>query len=773
MTERNRKSLNGFWKLSFTPPEGMERVVTTAPVPGNVEPILVKLGLVEDYMPPDDLFCMEPFDYVDDWTYETSFQGVDFPDADLVFSGIDTLGEIYLNGVFLGNTRNMHRTYRFPVASLLKPGENHLKVIIRSAVLYAREHPHNEFIRTNRRVSEYDSCIMLRKARHQWGWDNAPRLLTSGIIGDVYLQSPITQGFSETYFRTLHVDGDQVRIAASWIYRTPVKSLRHHRIRLFLMDGDRVVYSEEKPVFHTQGMNHFYLPRKDLELWWPAGYGEPKLYTIKLEMLEHGEVVDTAEAPMGIRTIRLEYSDVIEEDGSGEFVFRVNGEKIMIRGTNWKPLDPLASIAHQKTAEEKALRAATDLSCNMIRIWGGGIYEREAFFDYCDRHGIMVWQDFMFGCEVTPIEDDYCQEAELEAIEIVKRLRSHASLAVFCGDNENDMFFRGYNRHTQSLPSEQRLSREVLKRVVHSYAPSISYVPSSPYVSDRSMQTGLSTPEEHVYPNARSFSRSLRSRNCRFIGETGPISVNAISPDPALLERERARVERLYDAPWVTFGDMHQDDHYFLNWRKAGRELCLHCYGRDFALAEWKDYVIAVNLACAEIFKDVIEYSRVCRWNKTGVLWWSLTDMWPMLFNYSVSDYNQNPKLPYYWIKASQIPVGMMVCRCEIDGPMKLYLANENAFEKEAVYCLEQVDRNGNGTVLLEGICRGAGNSTSMVAAVAEPCEPALLLLRYWVDGKQQTNHFFTGPTDYETRKAWLEILASQRGYGIAFAELA
>ncbi|MBQ8893975.1 MAG: hypothetical protein IJ043_06150 [Clostridia bacterium] len=767
-------SLNGDWNLTFTFNEKEYRC--TAPVPGNIEPTLVRLGLVEDPMPADFLYSTEPFEQVDDWCYTTAFPAPETKHrVELVFEGIDTVAEICLNGETLGEPRNMHIAYRYDVTHLLKK-ENELKVVIRSAMLYAREYPNDMTVVNPGFPGYYDCNGHLRKARHQWGWDNAPRLVTSGIIRSVYLEEIAPVGFDEVYCYTTGISDEVATIGANWRFRTPEASMRGHEIRMTLLDGEGEIFTNTKPLRFTQGFSHYHIPLKDIKLWWPAGFGEPKLYTFRLEILKEGVAIARYETPFGIRTLELERT----EDLPGEFVFRVNGEKVFARGTNWKPLSPLASEADARTRKGEALQELIRLHCNMVRVWGGGIYEDHFFYDFCDRHGIMVWQDFMLACEVPATDEAACRLYGEEAAYIVKKLRNHPSLALWCGDNESDKCNFWMQSRSKVLPSDNKITRQILREAVLRWDPYRGYMASSPYMADenyRRVQSGqgaYSQPETHFYANAVSFKESLRKNQSIFVGETGPMPVNAIAVNEKIFQREKDRAARLWDAPKLPadpphhFDTLHQDDHYFTVWRNSGKEVCLARYGRDFTFGEFKDYTLAVNLACAEIYKDIIEYSRVVRWRKTGVLWWSLWDMWPMLYNYSVIDCDGIRKLPYYFIEKSQQEFCMIATREEIGGGMGLYAANDTLETHTAEYTVTAYGQAGNSRIIASGICRQGKNSTGLIQRLASK-EPALWILHWKVNGKEYLNHAFTGDPSFETAKAWTAII--ENAYRENFSE--
>lgn len=772
-------SLNGLWDLSFTM-EG-QRYRAKADVPGNVEPVLQALGLVEDYMPCDDLFATEAFTVVDDWTYATAFTAPPLEEGwtrELVMEGVDTIAEAYLNGEKICDLCDMHMTWRADVTDRLREGENELKIVIRSSELWARKRRHDVFSTGAGGNTWYDSQSYLRKARHQWGWDNAPRLLTAGVVRPVYLEDLPPRRLEDVYLYTRSVSDESVTIGVNWAYATPDRLLTGQRMVFTLLDGDEVIHREERGMYHVQSVTEMIIPREKVELWWPVDYGTPRLYTMRLEVVKDGQLLAGWEGRMGIRTLWLDRTPDIAPDGTGEFVFRINGQRIFARGTNWKPLSPLASEAHRKTAQLRALEEARALHCNMIRIWGGGIYEDHAFFDYCDRNGIMVWQDFMFACEIPPTDDDFCQLARQEAVQVVKKLRNHPSLAVWCGDNEDDMFLGTTPHRQNALPSDIVISHKVLRDVVVHYDSYRCFVESSPFYTDASFAPSpvgeRPIPcEIHLYPNTARAMEKTRECKSIFIGEAGPILINSIAVNARSFEREKARMRRLWNGELIP-GEcqMHQADSYFVNWRRTGTEVCMARYGRDFAFDEWPDYTIAVNFACAEVFKDMIEYCRVTRWKKSGLLWWSLMDMWPMAFNYSVIDSDFNRKLAWYWIRQSQQAVALMGVRVEMGGELAIYAVNDTLKPAEIAYTVRAVDQAGNTRPIASGWWKQAPNAVQLIHRIAEPDEPQLWLIEWEHNGQCGMNHVFTGATPFPALRTWIGAIGKCGGFDGEILEL-
>ena len=768
-----KHSLDGIWDLSFTAPCG-EKHNTRVKIPCNIEPVLKELKLVDDYLPSDNDEATLDFEGVDDWCYKKVF---DFEDKNkgfaknLVFEGIDTIAEVYLNGEKILDCLDMHMTYKADVTNKLIKKANELVVIIRSSQLWARKQPRDMFAGVMIRPNFHEAAVNLRKARHQWGWDNAPRLVTSGIYRSVYIEEVAPCRFEEVYLHTVRIDENDVHLGAGWIFSTEDKSLLNYKIKLTLSDGDDIIYEETNPARFIQGMFKYKIPRSMVKLWWPRGYGEPYMYTVRLELIKNDEILAYYEEPFGIRTLYLDKTDDILSDGTGEFVFKINGEKVFIRGANWKPLSPLGSEADVKTKEAKALEEMKNLNCNMVRIWGGGIYEDEFFFDWCDKNGIMIWQDFMFACEIPSNNEEYLNLAAEEVRQIIIKYRNHASLAIWCGDNENDECLMWLNQYSQNLPSQSVISRKVLKEAVLKHDPFRCYVESSPYASDENYRQRFEgemthfQPEAHFYPNVFTTFERLRNLKSRFIGETGPITLCAIAANEEILKKETPRAKRLWNSPKLPNTKLHQDDGYFTAWRKMGEAVCLEYFGRDFSFDEFSDYTVAVNVFCSEIFKDLIEYSRAMYPEKTGVIWWSLMDMWPMLFNYSIIDSDLKPKMPYFWIRQSQQDFVLMAVRKGKDENLMLYASNGTLKDIKAEYTITAYDEALNAREVMSGTLEQAKNSSSSITEIAESEKSELLIIKWSIDGKSYANHAFTGKASLEKTKKWIEIIEKECGF--------
>ncbi len=391
-----------------------------AEVPGCAHTDLLHHGLIpEPYWGRNELALQHLEEQ--DFTYRMEFQVdavlLDEERVDLVFEGVDTVATIFLNGSELARVDNMFVGYRFEVKKLLKPGAaNLIEIKFRSAMKEIRDRlTGEELIEWNDPVG---GSSRLRKEACAFGWDWGPRFVSSGLWKPVYLEAWSGNRFQSVGIRQEHSRG---KVKLSF---TP----RMERRSAGTLQG--TITFEGKVVAEFQGTD---VVIKDPALWWPNGHGEQPLYTVELHWSDKsGKVLDTWTRKIGLRTIVLDR----HPDEFGEsFQFVVNGRVIFAKGANWIPAD---SFVARVTREEydNLLSSAVDAHMNMIRIWGGGIYEMEDFYDLCDEKGLLVWQDFMFACALYPGDRKFLASVKTEAEFQVQRLAHRACLALWCGNNE-------------------------------------------------------------------------------------------------------------------------------------------------------------------------------------------------------------------------------------------------------------------------------------------------------------------------------------------------
>ena len=452
-----------------------------AEVPGTVYTDLLRNGNMEDPFWKDNenkaLALME-----NDFEYETIFAcEPDLLACDSVllrFEGLDTIADIYVNHEYIGRTENMHRTWEFPVRHLLHEKGNSLRVLFHSPLAYIRE----KFAEAPTRGSEdaMDGFVHIRKAHCMFGWDWGAHLPDAGIFRPVSLLGIQKACLDSVYLLQEHRAGCvrlspqvYVRTAKDGAAKEPVKFSREvsgcsYRITIENPAREKRVYEGSPEEILVE----------DPRLWWPNGIGEQPLYTVRTELICSGTVVDEHTQRMGLCTMTMH----VEKDEFGEsFAHEVNGIQVFAMGADYIPEDHLLG----RTTPEKTRKLLEDCKAanfNAVRVWGGGYYPEDWFYDICDELGLMVWQDFMFACAVYDLTPAFEANIREELADNIKRIRHHASLGLWCGNNEMEMFVKEGN--WVSKPSEVKdyllMYERVIPEVLKEYDPQTFYWPASP-----------------------------------------------------------------------------------------------------------------------------------------------------------------------------------------------------------------------------------------------------------------------------------------------------
>lgn len=435
-----RQSLSTGWTLQSTDFPQAEKLSTT--VPSSVQEVLVRSGLL-----PDPFYGTNENEtqWVGDrnWEYNLYFEQASLDPQRayrLNFRGLDTYAKVYLNDSLLLTADNMFRSWQVPVSTLLKEGTNHLRVAF-TAPVSALEERIADFPYALNKTAINDTgnprmANFARKAQFQFGWDWGLRLVTQGIWRPVYLESWEHARLEEVqYFQ------EEVKTAVA---RMTVKVKLDRRspgaYELRVRDQNTRRLYAKRALTATEKEVAFNFQIDQPQLWWPNGHGEPHRYHLTCELWYNGELLDTQENKIGIRTVEL----VQRPDEYGtSFYFKVNGRPIFTKGASYIPQDIMLT---RITPEQKTtlLQQAQAANFNLIRVWGGGIYEDEHFYDQCDSLGLMVWQDFMFACAAYPAYPEFITNVEAEVRENIRRLRNHPSIIIWCGNNEVNLAMRNW-----------------------------------------------------------------------------------------------------------------------------------------------------------------------------------------------------------------------------------------------------------------------------------------------------------------------------------------
>ncbi len=428
-----------------------------ATVPGGAHTDLLTLGKIPDPFVSDNERAAMWIAEVD-WEYRCAF----VPAAELlaeericlVADGLDTIAEVRLNGEILGRVNNQFRRWRWEVGRFLRDGENELVVLFSGPASYAAGEQRRR--RLNGVRQGLAGAPHIRKAPCQFGWDWGPRLPSVGIWKDVRLEGRSIARLEDVHLRQVHHPGGGVIVRADVRVEAWDGGGLDVELTVAPPDGrtaqeaeSRVVDGEAAPEVRVE----------DPRLWWPNGYGEQPLYGVSVALRAGGETLDEREDRIGLRTVELRRGD----DAWGRsFRFVVNGTPIFAKGSNWIPADAFVTRVSDERLERLVASAAASHQ-NMLRVWGGGLYEDDRFYDLCDRYGILVWQDFVFSCSTYPLDDeDFRENVRIEVEENVRRLRHRASLVLWCGNNEMEWFWesRGWAVHDRE-GELQELVREM------------------------------------------------------------------------------------------------------------------------------------------------------------------------------------------------------------------------------------------------------------------------------------------------------------------------
>ena len=671
--------LNGTWQLREC---GADQWLP-GQVPGGVHLDLMAAGRISDPFVGDEELRVG-WVAERDWEYRREFV-VEAALAteeriELVFDGLDTLAEVSLNGAPLGNADNMFRTWRWDVAGLLRPGSNELAVVFRSAVRRGAELDAKRPL--DRPTETLAGGPYLRKAPCHFGWDWGPKLpnigfwqgvriegWSSGRLADVSLSQSFEGGTARisAVVEVDRVPGGQGELEAAMRVEGPDGRVG---IARSLVPGGLAVANLTVDI-------------ADPELWWPNGLGGQPLYRVDVELVDSGRRLDARTFRVGLRTLALRR----EPDEWGEsFQFVVNGVPVFAKGSNWIPAD---SFPARVTPErlEALLGAAAQTNHNMVRVWGGGYYETEAFYDACDRFGILVWQDFMFACSIYPLTDEaFLANVQAEITEQVRRLRHRACLALWCGNNEME---RGWTIWGWSRPGNEdlraaylRFFSETLPAWVGAEDAATPYWPSSPS-SGRPLEEpiGGNRGDEHewiVWHELAPFS-AYGHETYRFVSEFGFESlpalatVAAFAPDPA---------------DW-NLGSPLLDHHQRC---PTGNARILYYMAQQFRLP--KDFPSLVYLSQvlhAEAMRVGVEHWRRERARCGGALYWQLDDCWPVS-SWASIDYFGRWKALHYATRRFYAPV---LLSAEVDAHgVSLAVTNDRAapWRGEIRWSLERLD---------------------------------------------------------------------------------
>ena len=618
-----KQTLNGRWTLNIP---GSAFPETGATVPGSVYHDLLTAGLIPDPFYGDNeneaLKIME-YDFIYSRDYEVP---ADLLKSDAVLlrcHGLDTLAEIEINGKAVGRADNMHRTWEFDVKTLLREGENSIRIVFASPVKYIREAYEKKPLEGS--TDAMRGFPYLRKAHCMFGWDWGPRLPDAGIWRDIELIGADTARLRDVYVGQRHEAGRVTLNVVSHLERI-TDGKTGISVSVTAPDGQALTAEGENCTVEIP----------DPQLWWPAGYGEQPLYTVEVTLADGRGVLDTWTNRIGLRTMTVRR----EKDEWGEsFCHCVNGVDVFAMGADYIPEDNLLPRVNRERTR-RLLEDARAANMNAVRVWGGGYYPEDYFYDLCDELGLLVWQDFMFACAAYDLTEAFEENVCAEFRDNIRRLRHHPSLALWCGNNEIESFvpLEIWTKGKKQIADYIKLYEYILPKLVKEEDPDAFYWPSSPSSGGSfDMPWDENRGDCHyweVWHGLKPFT-DYRNHLFRYTSEFGFQSFPCMATIESFSQPE----------DWNVFSyimEKHQRN-ASANGKIAEYLSQTYLYPSSFDL-----FVYASQLLQAQAMQYGVEHWRRHRGRCMGALVWQLNDCWPVTSWASIDYFGRWKALHYY-----------------------------------------------------------------------------------------------------------------------------
>jgi beta-mannosidase len=658
-------TLNGTWKMRNCNDSGW----IEGSVPGSVFCDLLNAGRIEDPYYRDNepaAFALTEFDYEYRRSFAVDEKLLACEKILLCCDGLDTLARLYINGQLLAETNDMHRTYEFDVRGVIHSGENEISIVFLSPSNYVRK-----MDKVKKLISATGQCTPgyphLRKAHSMFGWDSEPEIPDSGIWRDIAIKGYDSARIDQVYTRQKHEEGRVTVSAEIGLDRWKAEELEIEAV-ILTPEG-----RELRGTAAMSGGSKAVIPIsiEEPRLWWPNGYGEQPLYGMTVTLKKGMEVLDQERLTIGLRTFKVR----MEPDQWGEsFEFVVNGVPVFAKGGDYIPLDKFLPACRGKRLEQM-IKDCVEANFNCIRVWGGAIFPDDEFFDFCDRYGLIVWEDLMFACSYYDLTDDFIENIKRETEDNVRRLRNHPCLGLWCGNNENEWLYDLW--HVERMPNSRadylKQYEVILADVVRENDPDRLYWPSSP-----SSGGGFEDPNGEakgdghcwdIWHNATKPYTSYTEYFYRFTSEYGLQSLPCMKTIEEFTLPEDRNI-----SSYVM--DLHQrnSDHNG-NPRIVYYVLETMKYPKDF-----ERLVYASQVVQADATAFGTEHWRR-NWGRCmGALYWQINDCWPAP-TWAGIDYKGRWKALHYYAKRFFAPV--LVSAIEKDNKVEIYVVNDLPREYE------------------------------------------------------------------------------------------
>lgn len=673
-------SLAGQWSLTSQ----YKNIQCEGKVPGSVYQDLLDHHLIPNPFDQDNEYVVRDVMKFD-FRYARSFNVPHlnhYKKYELVCEGIDTLSDIYINGVLISSTDNMHRTYRFNLTSILHEGMNTIEVLLKSPLAYITKKSESCQYQLYQARDAVKGYTHLRKGSSMFGWDWGPQLPDAGIWRDIYVELIEKARIEDVLIKQHHYLNGSVELECDITSQILIKDEPINLECEIIDSTGKVIYQHISSLKEKLHLDHTIL---NAQKWYPIGYGEQPLYIIKTSLVSHDIVMDEKQLRIGLRTASV----LKENDQYGQsFTFVINGIKVFGKGADYIPEDNLLGRTNEDLTR-KLLKAAVEANHNMVRVWGGGIYPSDYFFNICDELGLLVWQDLMFACSVYDMTDlEWVDTMKAEIKDNLIRMRHHPSIALICGNNENETAIEFWNVPSVEVSKQfyEKQYNEIIPPIVIEYFPQIDYWPSSPssgttFKNSNSDNFG----DMHywgVWHNNEPISY-YRHYYPRFMSEFGIQSFPSIKTIKTF-----AREEDLNIFSYIM--EQHQKNN-------TANDKILNYVGKMFRYPkDFESLLYVSQLIQAEGVRYGVEHWRRNYGRCMGALYWQLNDCWPVA-SWSSIDYYHRWKALHYHSKKFYQPV--LISIQEENNYADIYLTNDTLNDIFGTLSYQLMDFDGRVTL--------------------------------------------------------------------------
>lgn len=648
--------LNGSWELKDEVGEKLCQVE----VPGSVISGLYAAGKIahpyyrENEYETRDLFWKD-YEFVRH--FEVNEELLSQKELLLVCRGLDTLTHIYMNGKELASTNNMHRTYQFPIKDYVHQGENEIRIVFHSVLKFIENYPYQK-----NKTTQIVPCggikgnQLLRKAHSMFGWDWGPQLVDAGIWRDIYIEGNCQPKIEDVRIRQVHEKNGTVRVKAE--ITMSESAAADIQVTLTEMEGEQISGVTAEKVSENVYKAEILVEKP--KLWWPNGYGEQPLYQLTASAGDGQRVTKT----IGLRTLTISQK---ADAWGNEFAFMVNGVKIFTRGGNYIPEDAVYPWIKKEQIDD-LLKSCVRAHFNCVRVWGGGYYPSDTFYDLCDKYGLIVWQDLMYACNTYDVTDDFAETVRQETIDNVRRIRHHASLGLWCGNNEIESAWHHWADFQTESPYLRadyiKLFEDILPKALREADDVTFYWPSSPssggcFDEPDSDKRG----DVHywdVWHGQKPFS-DYQKYYFRFCSEFGFQSFPCLKTVKTFTEEKDRNI-------FSKVMESHQKN-------DAANGKMLYYLSENFRYPkDFKSLLYVTQVLQGMAIKSGVDHWRRNRGRCMGTLYWQINDNWPVA-SWSSIDYYGRWKALHYMAARFYAPVAVSIQRAQYS--ISVWLENE------------------------------------------------------------------------------------------------